>query len=149
MKCANKALSSVQTKFILLIGVWRKYHDLMLQNNKTRGREVRETYLRSVSTARSKTKTNDSLYWLRLFQTRRSDIHVGWIIIVASGSNWKTGIKRNGEVVSPYPSPPLPTPAPLAVFPAHFSLYISWEQRPFDPLPIIVEAPLSWELMWV
>ena len=46
VKCANKALSSVQTKFILLIGVWRKY-DLMLQimNNKTRGREVRETYL--------------------------------------------------------------------------------------------------------
>ena len=28
VKCANKALSSVQTKFILLIGVWRKYHDL-------------------------------------------------------------------------------------------------------------------------
>ena len=26
------------------IGFWRKYHDLMLQNNKTRGRDVRETY---------------------------------------------------------------------------------------------------------
>ena len=30
-----------------------------------------------VSTARSKIKTNDSLYWFRLFQTRRSYIHVG------------------------------------------------------------------------
>ena len=46
MKYANKALSSDQTKVILLIGVWRKNHDLMLQimNNKTRGREVRELF---------------------------------------------------------------------------------------------------------
>ena len=43
-RCANKALSSVQTKFILLIGVWRTYHDLMLQDNKTRERDVRDTY---------------------------------------------------------------------------------------------------------
>ena len=41
----QQALSSVHTKFILLIGVRRKYHDLMLQNNKTRGPKVRETYL--------------------------------------------------------------------------------------------------------
>ena len=51
MKCANKALSSVQTKFILLIGVWRKYHDLMLQNNNTRGREVKEIYLGGIDSA--------------------------------------------------------------------------------------------------
>ena len=28
MKCANKALSSVQTNFILLTGVWKIYHDV-------------------------------------------------------------------------------------------------------------------------
>ena len=52
---------------------------LMPQNNKTRrrrdGRLGKVTL--EVSTVRSKMKTKDSLYWSRLFQTRRSDIHVG------------------------------------------------------------------------
>ena len=76
VKCAKKALSSVQTKFILLIGVWRIYHDLILQINKTRGREVRETYLGSID-SKVKMKTNGGSHWSGLFRTKRSDIDVG------------------------------------------------------------------------
>ena len=52
---------------------------LMPKNNKThRRRDGRLGKLTlEVSKARSKMKTKDSLYWFRLFQTRRSDIHVG------------------------------------------------------------------------
>ena len=89
-----------------------------------------------VSTARSKMKTNDSLYWFRLFQTRRSDIHVGWIIIVASGSNWRTRMKRNGEVVSPYPSPLALPQLPWLFFSCSLSLRLPWEQRPSIPSPL-------------
>ena len=72
MKCGNKALSSVQTTFIQLIGVWRKYHHLMLQNNKTRGREVRETYLGGIDSTVQDEKLT-VVTGLTCF--RRSDVH--------------------------------------------------------------------------
>ena len=52
---------------------------LMPQNNKTRRRRAGRLgkVTLEVSPVRSKMKTKDSLYWFRLFQTRRSDIHVG------------------------------------------------------------------------
>ena len=72
MKCGNKALSSVQTTFILLIGVWRKYLHLMQQNNKTRGREVRETYLGGIDSTVQDEKLT-VVTGLACF--RRSDVH--------------------------------------------------------------------------
>ena len=72
MKCGNKALSSVQATFILLIGVWRKYHHLMQQNNKTRGREVRETYLGGIDSTVQDEKLT-VVTGLACF--RRSDVH--------------------------------------------------------------------------
>ena len=58
-------------------------------------------------------KINGSLEWFSLFQAFRCTF--SWNI-VASYSNWRTRMKRNGEEISPYPSPPLPTPAPIAAY---------------------------------
>ena len=68
-----------------------------------------------VSTARSKMKSRDSLCWFRLFQTRRSDIHVGWIKWRAARTEEHGRKEKEGEYL-PTPPPPLPTPAPQAVF---------------------------------
>ena len=94
VKCSNKALSSLQTNF----------HDVA--RNGTRGREVRETYLGGISTARSG-KMNDG----------SSDMHV---VRVEYSGDWlelkNTKEKKWRLRLSPYSSTPLPTPALLAVF---------------------------------
>ena len=36
---------------------------------------------------------------------------------------------------------------PRQFFPAHVTLRLPWEQRPFDSRPIIVKATLFWELV--
>ena len=74
----------------------------MLQNNKTRGREVKGNLLGRYRQRGPRWKTNGSLDWFSLFQALRCTF--SWNI-VASGSNWRTRMKRNGEGISPYPSP--------------------------------------------
>ena len=85
----------------------------MLQNSKTRGREVRETYLGGIDSTVQDEKLT-VVTGLACF--RRSDVHSVGINVVESGSNWRTRMKRNKEGIPPFPSPPLPTPAPRAVF---------------------------------
>ena len=110
---------------------------LMLQNNKTRGREVKGNLLGRYRQRGPRWKTNGSLDWFSLFQAFRCTF--SWNI-VASGSNWRTRMKRNGEGISLYPWPPLPTSDPLAAYPE--------SRGPSIPSPLSSQRVCS-ESSWV
>ena len=85
----------------------------MLQNNKTRGREVKGNLLGRYRQRGPRWKTNGSLDWFSLFQAFRCTF--SWNI-VASGSNWRTRRKRNGEGVSNFPLASTPYPSSPGCF---------------------------------
>lgn len=90
-----------------------------------------------VSTARS-TMKNGSLGWFSLFQAFRYTCR--WNT-VANGSNLRTRREENREGISPYPSPPLPTSVPFAVFSC--SIFFA------SVIPFFTFCYLSWATLWL